>query len=116
VQQAGDIVVRRDEKRCGIWQRLVVEQRGGIDMSVRRQDRQVADGLIEAPLDGTGSRVGGQEPIRVQGECAGGGHATQSVATATRWQAVATGCHARRSGESTSVHSPDHELAAVESC
>jgi hypothetical protein len=82
-------MVSSDEQRGGIAERLVVEQQPRIDVPVRRHDRQVADGVIQAPRDGALGRVHRKEPIAVQRERGiGGGHGAHSGRAGGPAQAV----------------------------
>jgi hypothetical protein len=64
-------VVRRDEQRCGVAERGVVEQDPGIDVAVRRHDRELAHRVVEPTRDGADARIGGEESVGVQAQ--GGG-------------------------------------------
>ena len=57
MQQPGDVVVRSDEQRGRIQERLVVEQQPRIDVPVRGDDRLVLHGLVEPPGDRADARI-----------------------------------------------------------
>ena len=60
VQQPGDVVVRGDEQRRRIRERLVLEQQPRVDVAVRRDDRQVPHGVVEPFRDRADAGIRGQ--------------------------------------------------------
>ena len=66
VQQPRHVVVGGHEQRRRVGERLVVEQQPRIDVTVRRDHRQVTHRVVQPPRDRPLARLRGQQPIRVQ--------------------------------------------------
>jgi hypothetical protein len=66
MQQPRHVVIGRHEQRRWIRERLVVEQQLRGHVTVRRDHRQVANGLVEPARDLARARVGRQQPVGVQ--------------------------------------------------
>ena len=97
VQQAEDVVVRRDQQRGGVGERHVVGQPLRWHVAVRRDDRQRRGRGIQPARDLSGSRVGGEQAVRVQAR-----HARHVAIAACRRPGVATSCP-------TPGHRPDQQ-------
>ena len=54
VQKPEHIVIRRDQQGGRVAERSVVQQHVGVDMPVRRDDRQISDVVMDAPSNATG--------------------------------------------------------------
>jgi hypothetical protein len=96
VQQPGHVVVGRHQQARRIGERLVVEQQPRVDVAVRREDRQVAHGVVQPPGDRPRPRVRWQQPVRVEPERGrGGGHALMVGAPCGRgnWLPVVAARH-----------------------
>ena len=65
VEHAEDVVVRHHEEAGRVGKGLVLRIPARIRVPVRRHDRQVAHGFVEALRHGAGRRIGGEEPVLV---------------------------------------------------
>ena len=66
VEHAEDVVVRLDEQSGGVGESFVAREPAGIGMAVRREDGEVAYGLIQLRCYGAGGRLGWEKPVLVQ--------------------------------------------------
>src|SRR5690348_15060858 len=66
VQHPEDVVIRDDQQRRRIGERLVVGEPSRIGMAVRTDDRQIADRLVQMPRDLSRRRIGREKPIRMK--------------------------------------------------
>ena len=73
-----------DEQGRGVGERLVVEQQPWIDVPVRRDQRQIAHGLIQPAGDRPDPGLGRKQPVGVQGQAGRGGHVRIVVAVPQR--------------------------------
>ena len=92
VQEAGDVVVGRDEERGRIRERHVVGEHAGVDVPVRREDRQVAHDVVDPPRDGADPRLGRQQPVGMPEEWGGARHGPMFAVRNRLWQTVARYC------------------------
>jgi Holliday junction resolvasome RuvABC DNA-binding subunit len=58
-------VIRNNEEFGRIWERLVIDEQSGINVSVRADDREIFDRLIDVSGYGANSGTGVEETILV---------------------------------------------------
>ncbi len=73
VEHPQQIVIRRQQQLRRVAERLVVGEPGGVGVSVRADDREMPHVLVERTRNGAHARLGGQQPVIVQGERFGHG-------------------------------------------
>ena len=84
VEQAGHVVVGGDQQRRRIGERGVVDQQGGIDVTVRGQERCVGHRGVEATGHRPRRRVRREQAVRMQDELGSAGHAPVCPSAADR--------------------------------
>ena len=73
MQQPGHVVVRGHEQRGRVGERRVVEQQSRVDVTMRRDDRQLAHRVVEPAGDRAHSGLRWQQTVRVQLQPVNGG-------------------------------------------
>jgi hypothetical protein len=64
-------VVRLEQQRGGVSERLVEREPGRVGVAVRADDRQAGDLGIELARERPDTRLGGEQAVRVQGQLVG---------------------------------------------